>query len=205
MPGPRIGIVDYGMGNLRSMANALEEVGARPEMVADHAALDSYDKLVLPGVGAFGRAMANLSAHSMDAALTEYAHSGRQVLGVCLGMQLMAESSEESESVAGLGWIPGRVIAFHPKEGVKVPHMGWNSLRIVRDHPMVRGIENGSDAYFVHSYHFVCADERNVVANSEHGVPFTAILARDNLVGMQFHPEKSQSIGLTLIGNFVRD
>ena len=202
---PRIGIVDYGMGNLRSMANALEEVGARPEMVTDPATLDSYDKLVLPGVGAFGRAMANLSARGMDRALTEYARSGRPVLGVCLGMQLMAEASEESESVAGLGWVPGRVVAFQPKEGVKVPHMGWNSLQIVQDHPAIRGIEDGSDAYFVHSYHFVCADERNVVANSEHGVPFTAILAHDNLVGMQFHPEKSQAVGLTLIGNFVRD
>lgn len=205
MTAPRIGIVDYGMGNLRSMANALDEVGARSEIVADPAALDSYDKLVLPGVGAFGRAMANLSALGMDAALTEYARSGRQVLGVCLGMQLMADSSEESEPAAGLGWVPGRVVALQPRAGVKVPHMGWNSLRIVRDHPAIRGIENGSDAYFVHSYHVVCTDERNVVANSEHGVPFTAILAHDNLVGMQFHPEKSQAIGLTLIGNFVRD
>ncbi|HEX9810455.1 MAG TPA: imidazole glycerol phosphate synthase subunit HisH [Alphaproteobacteria bacterium] len=207
-----VAIVDYGSGNLRSAAKAFERAGdGRPVAVTnDPAAVARADHIVLPGVGAFGDCAAGLRAlPGMVEALNEQVIGrGRPFLGICVGMQLMAERGLEHGVHEGLGWIPGEVVAIAAAGAagarLKVPHMGWNDLALrMPDHPLLRGIETGEHAYFVHGYRMAPAEAGDVLAEVDHGGPIAAAVGRDNLAGTQFHPEKSQAVGLRLIANFL--
>ena len=212
----RVAIVDYGSGNLHSAAKAFERAGREAglalavEVTSDPEKVASADRVVLPGVGAFADCRRGLDAvPGMVEALTEAVHErGRPFLGICVGMQLMATRGLEYETASGLDWIPGDVTAIEPDDAsLKIPHMGWNTLEAGRDHPLLAGIQTGEaglHAYFVHSYALQAADPRDVVATASYGGPVTAMVARENLAGTQFHPEKSQALGLKLIANFLR-
>ena len=207
-------IVDYGAGNLRSAAKAFERavrtldaeiavsVSSEPEAVR------RADRIVLPGVGAFEDCMNGLTRIKglRDALDERVIKGGVPFLGICVGMQLMAEEGREKGVWPGLGWIGGAVVRLEPAGGLKVPHMGWNTLRFTQSHPLLDGIadgEAGLHAYFVHSYHLATRDARQLFATAEYGQPVTACVGRDNLFGTQFHPEKSQALGLKLIENFL--
>lgn len=209
-----VAIIDYGSGNLRSAAKALEravsEAGLKQTVVvtSDADQVRRADRVVLPGVGAFGDCKRGLSAvPGMIEALTEVVHHHhRPFLGICVGMQLMAERGVEHGTFDGLGWIPGEVSALTPSDpSLKIPHMGWNELRFEAGcHPVLAGIVPGDHAYFVHSYHLRCTTAAHCLATVEYGGPVTAVVGRDTMVGTQFHPEKSQALGLTLLTNFLR-
>lgn len=205
-----VAIVDYGSGNLRSAAKAFEraaEGSARILVTSDPDAVRGAERVVLPGVGAFADCMRGLSAlPGMVAALREVALERRRpVLGICVGMQLMAERGLEHGAHAGLGWLEGEVTAIAQADAsLRVPHMGWNQLEIrAAAHPVLRGIAEGAHVYFVHSYAMACRRARDVLATADYGGPLAAVVGRDNLVGTQFHPEKSQTSGLRLIANFL--
>jgi glutamine amidotransferase len=211
-----VAIVDYGSGNLRSAEKAFERAAREAGLdiaiavTADPAVVARAERVVLPGVGAFADCRAGLDAvPGMVEALREAVElRGTPFLGICVGMQLMAERGLEYVTSQGLGWIPGDVVRIEPSDpALKVPHMGWNTLTLVRDHPVFAGIDTGPaglHAYFVHSYHLAATDPGTVVATTDYGGPVTAVVARDNLVGTQFHPEKSQHLGLALISNFLK-
>ena len=211
-----VAIVDYGSGNLHSAHKAFEraarEAGLNREIVvtADPAKVAAAEHIVLPGVGAFADCRRGLDAvPGMVAALEESVRGrGRPFLGICVGMQLMASRGLEHESVAGLGWIEGDVDVIRPSDpALKIPHMGWNTLNPKRPHALLEGVKTGSDglhAYFVHSYQLYPARPEDVVATANYGGAITAIVGRDNVVGTQFHPEKSQTLGLALIANFLK-
>jgi len=212
---PKVTIIDYGSGNLRSAAKAFERAAREAETVHDILVTDDVadvraaDRIVLPGVGAFADCRAGLDAvPGMVEALTDRViRAGVPFLGICVGMQLMATEGREKAITKGLGWIPGAVVRLEPKGGLKVPHMGWNNLRFHRPHPLLAGIPDGPEglhAYFVHSYHLACERPETLLATAEYGQEVTAIVGRDNIVGTQFHPEKSQALGLALIRNFLR-
>lgn len=195
-----IAILDYGMGNLRSVARAIEHVGGKPEVTSDaEIALDA-SALVVPGVGHFGACMRNLRERGLDTVVTDFAESGRPVFGVCVGMQVLFESSEEDPD-PGLGLFPGR--SRRLPDHVKVPHMGWNTVEWIRPHPYVRDVPSGTRFYFVHSFAPDVGPEG--VGSTEHGRPFAAAIARDNLFATQFHPEKSGEPGLRLYAAFVEE
>ena len=195
-----IGIVDYGRGNLRSVEKALEKVGYQAKIMNDPQELNEVGGLILPGVGAFADAMEALKTMNWIEPLTQFAHSGRPFLGICLGMQLLFEIGEEHGEHAGLGLLAGRVIKFPP--GGKVPHMGWNSLNLVQSSRLLEGIPNQSDFYFVHSYYADPSESRDIIATSDYGIVFPAVVGRENVWGAQFHPEKSSPWGLKLLTNF---
>ncbi len=197
-------IVDYGVGNLRSAQKAFERVGHPAEVTRDAERIATAPGVVLPGVGAFGACMDNLRAFGLVESVRAAIDSGRPFLGICIGMQLLFEESEEFGPVRGLGVLPGRVVRFPPDAERKVPHMGWNSLRIVRRAPELGGIEDGAYVYFVHSYHPVLRDPSVVTTTTPYGPEFASSVARENVFGTQFHPEKSQRVGLRLLANFVR-
>ncbi len=206
-------VIDYGSGNLRSAAKAFEraarESGADGRvLVTNHAdSLRGASRVVLPGVGAFADCRRGLAAvPGMEDALRHVVlKEGRPFLGICVGMQLLAERGREFETVDGLDWIKGEVVPLVPADpALKIPHMGWNELKFRRRHPVLDGIDDGAHAYFVHSYGFVPRDRTDLVAEVDYGGPVTAVIARDNIVGVQFHPEKSQATGLKLIANFLR-
>ena len=211
-----VAIVDYGSGNLHSAAKAFERAAREAGLAAAVAvtsgpdAVRRADRVVLPGVGAFADCRRGLdSVPGMVDALTEAVRGGgRPFMGICVGMQLMATRGLEYETSPGLDWIGGDVAPIQPDDpGLKIPHMGWNTLHPQRDHPVLDGIETGPDglhAYFVHSYALQPAEADDVLAVSSYGGPLAAIVARDNLVGTQFHPEKSQALGLKLIANYLR-
>lgn len=199
----RIGIADYGIGNLRSVSNAIAAAGASADIVADPARLREYDKLILPGVGAFADAASQLRSSGMADALSEIAGAGKPIMGICLGMQLMCTDSEEGGVHTGLGWFDAHVRRFPDRLGQKVPHIGWNDLRFARPHAVLDQLPSNPDVYFVHSYRVETAQESDVLAWCDYGEPFAAMIARDNLVGIQFHPEKSQRIGLLILKNFI--
>ncbi len=202
-----LAIIDYGMGNLLSVANALAEIGHPGELVEDPDAVAGYDRVVLPGVGAFAEAIDHLRASGMAPALDSHVKAGKPLLGICLGMQLICRSSTEDGEHEGLGWVDAPVVGFPAGNGLKVPHMGWNSLHLEGEHPVFDGIESGNDVYFVHSYYVDPTAETmgapGVLATATHGVSFAAVVAVGNVVGMQFHPEKSQRVGLKLLENFI--
>ncbi|HET7852662.1 MAG TPA: imidazole glycerol phosphate synthase subunit HisH [Methyloceanibacter sp.] len=211
-----VAIIDYGSGNLHSAAKAFEraareqgsdlaiKVTARPEDVAD------ADRVVLPGVGAFADCKRGLEdiPGMIDALEEAVQERGKPFLGICVGLQLMAERGLEHGVTPGLGWIKGEVRAITPSDpDLKIPHMGWNTLRVARATPLLDGITTGEDglhAYFVHSYHLVPQEKDDLVASTDYGGPITAFVAKDNMAGTQFHPEKSQKLGLALIANFLR-
>ena len=208
-----VAIVDYGSGNLRSAAKAFERAAVENDVRAEIRVtnrgnvLAAADYIVLPGVGAFADCRRGLGAVSgLEAALQEAVIvRGRPFLGICVGMQLMAERGREFETTEGLGWIGGEVIAIEPRDpDLKIPHMGWNEIVSRAAHPLLAGLAVGAHAYFVHSYHYRLADPAHLLADTDYGGHLAAVIGRDNLAGTQFHPEKSQEAGLRLIGNFLR-
>lgn len=211
-----VALVDYGAGNLRSAVKGLERVAAEIgyghdiRLTRDPEVVRSAERVVLPGDGAFPFCRRGLSAiPGMDEALTHFVvHRGRPFLGICVGMQLLASRGIEHETVDGFGWIEGEVGPIEPEDRrLKVPHMGWNTMDLVNPHPVLDGLPlgpTGLHAYFLHSFAFRPEHRRDLVATADYGGPVTAIVARDNVVGTQFHPEKSQRLGLALIANFLR-
>ena len=201
MSSPVLGVIDYGSGNLRSVCKALEASGASPRLISSATEMPGLDAIVVPGVGAFAHCAENLRATGLWEPVREWAASGKSYLGICLGYQLLFESSEESPGVEGLGVLRGRVVRFAAGD-LKVPHMGWNSLTDSHG-PLYSGFPVGSSMYFVHSYHPVPADEEIISARCEYGVTFAASVSRGALHAVQFHPEKSQAAGLALLRNFL--
>jgi glutamine amidotransferase len=212
----RLVIIDYGSGNLHSAAKAFERAARESEadvavaVTSNPADVSAADRIVLPGVGAFADCRNGLQAVAgMREALEDgVRRKGRPFLGICVGAQLMAERGLEFRVTPGFGWIRGDVKAIEPQDpALKIPHMGWNTLSVVNDHALLAGIETGPDglhAYFVHSFHLVTPDRGALVAEADYGGPVTAMVGRDNVAGTQFHPEKSQTLGLKLIANFLK-
>lgn len=197
-----IAVTDYGAGNLHSITKALERQGLDVRITESPQTLAGAEALIVPGDGAFGPAIARLRELGFAERIRAYIQSGRPFLGVCLGMQLLFDESEEDGTHRGLGLLPGRVVRL--PAGVKVPHMGWNQLQIVRSSPLLDGIETGAYVYFVHSYHAVPQDPAIVAATAEYGASVAAVVGRDNLWATQFHPEKSGPVGLRMLANFAR-
>ena len=195
-------IVDYEAGNLRSVARAVAHAGGQPLITSSGRDVEGAEALILPGVGAAADTMRNLRRHALVEPLRQYIASGRPFLGVCMGQQALFEASEEGGEHPCLGILPGRVVRLPP--GLKVPHMGWNQVRIVRPHPIFDGIPDGSYFYFVHSYYPRPDDQAVVIGETEYGVTFPSVVARDNVVATQFHPEKSGAMGLRMYENFLR-
>jgi glutamine amidotransferase len=201
-------ILDYGMGNLRSVQKALEKVGAEAVITDKPGPIVDARKLILPGVGAFGDAMTHLAERGMVGPILKYAESGRPLLGVCLGLQLLFERSEEDPGLAGLGILKGSVDRFRPGDpALKVPHMGWNGIDFdgggESGDPMLAGVDPGAHVYFVHSYFANPADPAVVAATTDYGGPFCSAVRRGNIFATQFHPEKSQRVGLQILRNFA--
>jgi glutamine amidotransferase len=214
--GQHVAIIDYGSGNLHSAAKAFERAareqgnGLAIKVTAEPDEVTSAERIVLPGVGAFADCRQGLASipgmiEALEAAVLE---KGKPFLGICVGLQLMASRGLEHGSTPGLGWIKGEVRAIEPDDtDLKIPHMGWNTLDVTREHALLAGIPTGAaglHAYFVHSYHLVPAEADVLVASTDYGGPITAFVAKDNMAGSQFHPEKSQKLGLALIANFLR-
>jgi glutamine amidotransferase len=211
-----VAIVDYGSGNLHSAAKAFERaahdagIGQPIVVTQDPAVVANADRVVLPGVGAFADCRRGLDAVNgmVDALEEAVRRKARPFFGICVGMQLLAERGREYEVTEGLGWIGGEVDRIEPSDpNLKIPHMGWNTLNVVRSHPLLDGLgfgPQGRHAYFVHSYQLKVANRADLVADADYGGAVTAVVARDNIVGTQFHPEKSQKLGLALIANFLK-
>ena len=201
-----IAIVDYNIGNLASVINAFKVLGENVIVESNPQRLKDYNKLILPGVGAFGDAMKYLRTNGMDKAVIEYANSGKPLLGICLGMQLLFDSSQEFGEHKGLGLIKGKVVAFNKNrfdDKLKVPHIGWNKLFIKKKNPLFYNLDNDFYLYFVHSYHIECND-KYVIGKSYYGYEFVSAVNRDNIYGIQPHPEKSHKNGLKIIENFIK-
>ena len=196
-------IIDYGMGNLRSVQKAIEHVGHEATITSDPEDVRRGSKVILPGVGAFADAAAELRRTGLGEAFREAVRAGKPCLGVCLGLQLLFDASAEDGEHEGLGLLPGRVERFPHVPGLKVPHMGWNTLRALKPAPLLKGLGPGPSVYFVHSYRALPLDPEDVAAESDHGLPFAAMVWRENLMGCQFHPEKSQAVGLAMYANFA--
>lgn len=200
-----IAIVDYNMGNLASVKNAFAKLGKDTVVESDPAKFRDYDKLILPGVGAFGDAMEHLHQRDMIDAIRAFAASGKPMLGICLGMQLLFESSEEFGEHKGLGLIKGKVTRFNEskfEEKLKVPHMGWNRM-FTKEHALFNGLDDMHYLYFVHTYHVNCDDENDIIGSTHYGYEFTSAVAHDNIMGIQPHPEKSHTNGLKILENFI--
>ncbi|SFI63291.1 imidazole glycerol phosphate synthase subunit HisH [Thermoflavimicrobium dichotomicum] len=194
-------IIDYGMGNLHSVSKALERMGESCIITSDPQVLREADGLILPGVGAFGDAMYELAVRGLDSVIKQEAITGKPILGICLGMQLLFTGSDENGYYEGLNLLPGHVVRF--SGDLLVPHMGWNWLSFKHPHPLFRGISEGY-VYFVHSYHVQATNPEDVIATTDYEHPVTAIVNRNNIYGMQFHPEKSGELGLQLLHQFIR-
>ncbi len=205
-----IAIIDYRMGNLRSVQKAIEQVGGAAKIINTPEQIEQAEKLILPGVGAFGDGIRFLDELGLSDPIRAYAKSGRPLLGICLGMQLFFEGSEEDAPpdglVPGLGILPGKVVLFDNERGgmrVKVPHMGWNGLKWDRPDPILEGLEQNSAVYFVHSYYAQPAETSDISARADYGGDFCASVHRDMIFATQFHPEKSQRVGMKILSNFV--
>ena len=199
-----IALVDYNMGNLLSVSKALEAVGGEIRLVDKADELEKFDSIILPGVGHFGDGMEQLRSRGFEAPLKKAAEAGKSILGICLGMQMMLESSEEAPGVEGLALFKGKVLRF-PQVGEKVPHMGWNNVKIKNMHPLMVGVPDESYFYFVHSYYVAVDNPECTIGSCEYINEFTAVIGKDNVCGTQFHPEKSQKYGLTMLKNFVKN
>ncbi len=197
-----IGIVDYGMGNLGSVANALDYLGHAPRLLARAEEIPEASHLILPGVGSYAAAMANLARAHLVAAIRDHIAEGKPFLGICLGMQLLSTTGAEHGPTAGLDVIPGEVVPLEARPELKIPHVGWNNVDLKRKHPVFAGIKTHIDFYFVHSFHFRAADAADVLGTTPYGEDFASCVARGSVVGVQFHPEKSQESGLKLLDNF---
>ena len=199
-----VGIVDYGMGNLDSVTRAVYECGGNPVVVRDRSELSTAAAVILPGVGAFAKGMENIAARGFDRALLDdVVAEGVPLLGLCLGMQLLATRGDEGEGAVGLGVIPGDVVRIQPGSDLRVPHVGWNEVHFRRSSRLFEGVGDGCDFYFVHSFHFVPEHGDDVVAVTPYGSPLVAAVEHGNVYGVQFHPEKSQRAGFALLRNFL--
>ncbi len=197
-----IAIVDMGSGNLRSVAKAVERAGGSVAVTHDPDVVRRADRVIVPGQGAFRDGMAGLAARGLDEALREAIRAGKPYLGICLGLELLFDESDEHGPVRGLGIFPGRVVRFPERPGLKVPHMGWNDVRLCRDEPLWRGVPDGAFVYFVHSYYAVPAGPITCL-EADYGGRFCAAVRHENLFACQFHPEKSQAVGIQILQNFV--
>lgn len=196
-------VVDYDMGNLNSVRRMLELCGAQVLISSDPAYLKDAERIVLPGVGAFTDAMRSLNEKGLSQEIGRAAKSGVPLLGICLGMQVLADSGNEGGECRGLGLIPGRVTRFEPAEGLRIPHMGWNEVWSAARDPILENIPDGSDFYFVHSYRFIPASRSHVLAETPYGERFASMVVSENVYGAQFHPEKSSKTGMRLLTNFL--
>lgn len=201
----KIGIVDYGLGNIQSIKNAIlfHAPNINVDLIHNPNELNKFDKLILPGVGAFGDAMKLINEKGWKHAIKEEAEKGKYILGICLGMQLLSSKSYEFGEHEGLNLIAGEVIKFDLPSNYSIPHVGWNNVRFDISHPLANDVEQDADFYFVHSYHFKCDDPKYALASTSYGNTFTSVVAKENIMGVQFHPEKSQGMGLKLISNFI--
>ena len=198
-----IAIVDYDAGNLKSVEKALKLLGEEVTVTRESSVLLSADRVILPGVGAFGEAMANLRKFGLDETLRQVAAQGTPLMGICLGMQLRFESSEETPDVEGLKILPGKILRIPAAPGLKIPHMGWNSIHITPGSRLFAGLPEGAYVYFVHSYYLKAGTEDIVAASTEYGTHIHAAVESKNVCGCQFHPEKSSSVGLQILKNFA--
>ena len=198
-----IAIIDYDAGNVKSVEKALQFLGEEVIITRDREQILSADRVVLPGVGAFGDAMEKLHSYNLVEVIKEVVANKTPFIGICLGLQLLFESSEESPGVAGLGILPGKIVRIPEKDGLKVPHIGWNSLKYPNKGRLYKGIEEDSYVYFVHSFYLQAQDPSIVVAQTEYGVDIQASVEKDNVFACQFHPEKSSSVGMTILKNFI--
>ncbi len=199
-----VAVVDYGMGNIDSVCRAIRECRHAPVVTNRPEDFRDADAIILPGVGAFGDGMANLRRNGLDAVLAEEVAAGCPVLGICLGMQLLADAGMENGETPGLGWVPGRVVRFRAAApGERIPHVGWNEVFQKGACPLFAGIPSGKDFYFVHSYHFAVADPGHAVGVTPYCGEFVSVVQRDNVFGAQFHPEKSQQAGMRFLANFL--
>ena len=198
-----IAIIDYDAGNLKSVEKALNYLGKETVVTRDPQVILAAEKAILPGVGAFGDAMENLSRFGLVDVIHRFADSGKPFLGICLGLQLFFESSEESPGVKGLGLLPGRIRKLSGGAGLKIPHMGWNSLNMMEGKRLFQGIDQGAYVYFVHSYYLEASEPADVAAITEYGTCIHAAVERGNLFACQFHPEKSSDVGLQILKNFA--
>ena len=198
-----IAIIDYDAGNIKSVEKALLLLGQEAVVTGDKDTILAADKVVLPGVGAFGDAMGNLRRTGLDNVIRKVAEKGTPFLGICLGLQLLFERSDEAPGVDGLGILKGEILRIPDKEGLKIPHIGWNSLHLENDGRLFRGVEEGAYVYFVHSYYLKAAEESIVKASAEYSVHIHASVEKDNVFACQFHPEKSSDVGLSILKNFV--
>ena len=201
----KIGIVDYGLGNIQSVKNAIlfHAPDISVDLVHKPDELNQFDKLILPGVGAFGDAMKLINEKGWNDVIKEEAKKGKYILGICLGMQLLSSRSYEFGEHQGLNLIAGEVTKFDLPSHYRIPHIGWNNVHFNYSHPLAIDVEQDADFYFVHSYHFKCDDPQYALANTSYGNTFTSVVAKENIMGVQFHPEKSQEVGLKLISNFI--
>lgn len=198
-----IAIVDYDAGNIKSVEKALQFLGQEPVVTRDKETLLQAEKVIVPGVGAFGDAMGKMHQYGLVEVLREIAAKGTPLLGICLGLQLFFESSEETPGVEGLGLLPGKIVRIPDKEGFKIPHMGWNSIQINPASHLLKGIEEGAYVYFVHSYYLQAENEADVAATTDYVVNIHAAAEHENIFATQFHPEKSGEIGLRILKNFI--
>jgi glutamine amidotransferase len=199
-------IIDYNMGNLQSVQNAFDKIGSQAKIVSDPDSLKEYSRVILPGVGAFGDAMQHLKLSGLDEAIKEFIKSGKPFLGICLGMQLLFERSEEFGEHKGLGVIEGEVKKFDKSSfshSLKVPHMGWNKIK-TKNSPLFNGLDESFYLYFVHSYHVVCENEKDSIATTHYGYDFVSGVQKENIFGLQPHPEKSHKNGLKILENFTK-
>jgi glutamine amidotransferase len=199
-----IAIIDYDAGNLRSVEKALNLLGQETCVTKDTRLIKSADKVILPGVGSFGDAMNNLERFDLIDTIKDVAASGKPFLGICLGLQLLFERSDETPGVEGLSILPGEILRIPPKEGLKIPHMGWNSINIKPGARLFKGIPDNSYVYFVHSYYLKASDESIVAASTEYSTHIHASVEKDNIFACQFHPEKSSDVGLQILKNFAQ-
>ncbi|WP_286030919.1 imidazole glycerol phosphate synthase subunit HisH [Helicobacter pullorum] len=200
-----LGIVDYNIGNLASVQNAILKVGESVKIESDPSKLKDYDKIILPGVGAFGDAMEHLQKSGMQEAILDFVKSGKFLLGICLGMQLLFQKSYEFGEHSGLGLLEGEIIHFEKaalKKGEKIPHMGWNLVKKVKNSALLEGLEDSFYLYFVHSYYL--GESKNALGMSHYGIDFVSIVQKENIFGIQPHPEKSHNVGLKILKNFVK-
>lgn len=201
----KVAILEYGMGNVDSVSRAVEECGANPQVTCAASEIKDADCIILPGVGAFGDGIHNIRQRRLDEIVAERVlDRGIPFLGICLGMQLLADKSHEFGEHRGLGWIRGEVVRLLPDSPfVRIPHVGWNEVHTQSDSPLLQGIRPGKDFYFVHSYHFVCAQDENRLATTPYCGEFASVIGEKNIFGVQFHPEKSQRAGFQLLRNFL--
>ncbi len=197
-----VSLVAYGLGNLGSVVNMLKRAGSDVRLVSTPEEILDSERVLLPGIGAFDEGMARLRDQGLESPLLEFAASGRPLFGICLGMQLLLDGSEEGDA-PGLGLIPGRSVRFTEKEGLRVPHMGWNMVEPTRADPLVDGLPNDSRFYFVHSYRVVPERDEDQLGTTNYGGPFASMIRSGNVMGAQFHPEKSHSFGMTILRNFA--